>query len=534
MAVTPQTELRLIKLGIELDDKNQLTHASKTSQANYFLSLPHLEVDNFTYQRRDNVIRYPEHIDNIIMYNYCMYQNENYTDKWFYCYITNMRYVNDNMTEITIKTDVFQTWQFDLEYKQSFVEREHVSDDTIGLHTIPEGLETGEYIASGKTTFGVGSCHAVVALTEDPFRAEGSYPYQKVNGIPTGLHYFVCGDFTSVNFIGWITEYIQQESDPSILQGIFLVPDTLTGYDETSHDYWKYAIEGGFSYAPYHKMETRTNNSVNMENKSINKAYTNIDGYTPKNNKLFTGEYNYLLIDNNNGGAFNYKYEDFSTNNCVFDVEGALSFGCSIRCIPKNYKGVEKNNSEGINAGKLPIGSWSTDVFTNWLTQNGVNNALAIGAGVAQIGLGVASTATGAGALAGVGAVASGVGTIASTMGTIYQHSFVPRQVEGNTNAGDVTYSMGESTFTAYNMHIKREYAQAIDEFFSMFGYKTHRVKVPNINNRPNWNYVKLIDANIHGYVPGDDMNEIKNLFNQGITLWHNPGNFLNYQANNK
>ena len=61
-----------------------------------------------------------------------MYKNENYSNKWFYAFITGMRYINDNVTEISIATDVFQTWQFDLIYKQSFIEREiiPVADDT--------------------------------------------------------------------------------------------------------------------------------------------------------------------------------------------------------------------------------------------------------------------------------------------------------------------------------------------------------------------------------------------------------------------
>ena len=57
-----------------------------------------------------------------------------------------MEYVNDNMTDVYIKLDVFQTYQFDFQYKKCFVEREHVNDDTVGLHTVPENLETGEYI----------------------------------------------------------------------------------------------------------------------------------------------------------------------------------------------------------------------------------------------------------------------------------------------------------------------------------------------------------------------------------------------------
>lgn len=126
MAITPETNLFLIKSPIELDNKNQLTFASKREQLEYFLSLKNIEVENFSYQRKDSIIRFPEHIDNIIEYNYCIYQNSNYSNKWFFAFITNMTYVNDNMTNIYITTDVFQTWQFDLKFKDSFIEREMI------------------------------------------------------------------------------------------------------------------------------------------------------------------------------------------------------------------------------------------------------------------------------------------------------------------------------------------------------------------------------------------------------------------------
>mgnify|MGYP003571540316 CR=1 FL=1 len=131
MAISPQTELKLLKVPILMNNKNQITFASKEAQYNYFNSLPKLEIDNISYQRKDSVIRYPGHIDDLLEYNYCMYQNENYSDKWFYAFITNMEYINDNMTLISITTDVFQTWQFDFTFKQSFVEREmiNVADD---------------------------------------------------------------------------------------------------------------------------------------------------------------------------------------------------------------------------------------------------------------------------------------------------------------------------------------------------------------------------------------------------------------------
>ena len=55
----------------------------------------------------------------------------------------------------------------------------------------------------------------------------------------------------------------------------------------------------------------------------------------------------------------------------------------------------EQNEEEGIMAGKFPTLSWSEDLYTNWLTQNGVNLSVGISkevlgtsAGKSDLGLG--------------------------------------------------------------------------------------------------------------------------------------------------
>ena len=160
MVIVPDSDIILIKSPLKLDNYNQITFGSATAQYNYFYSLPKLEYDGCTYQRKDGVIRYATgeglRYEDLLQYNYCMYKNDSYKDKWFYAFITDIKYINDGMTEITIETDVFQTWQFNINYMNSFIEREHVSNDTIGVHTIPEGLETGEFTNhDDKTKFGV-------------------------------------------------------------------------------------------------------------------------------------------------------------------------------------------------------------------------------------------------------------------------------------------------------------------------------------------------------------------------------------------
>ena len=56
--------------------------------------------------------------------------------------------------KVYIKTDVFQTYQFDVDYKPSWIEREmvNVADDLIGSNLLNEGLECGEYIENVQTT----------------------------------------------------------------------------------------------------------------------------------------------------------------------------------------------------------------------------------------------------------------------------------------------------------------------------------------------------------------------------------------------
>lgn len=131
MAFVPNGIIYLLQVPLEADNKNQLSFANETDQYNYFITKKQNQFTDLTYIRKDNILRIPTHIDSLWNVNYIMYKNSNFTNKWFYAFVINRRYINDSTTEFTIATDVFQTWQFNYEIKESFVEREHcnVSDD---------------------------------------------------------------------------------------------------------------------------------------------------------------------------------------------------------------------------------------------------------------------------------------------------------------------------------------------------------------------------------------------------------------------
>ena len=520
-AITPQTELRLLKCPIESDNRNQITFANETAQYNYFNSLPKLEVDNFTYQRKDSVIRYPAHIDTILTYNYVMYQNEAYTNKWFYAFITNMEYVNDNMTLITIKTDVYQTWMFNIVWKRSFIEREHVNNDTLGANTIPENVELGATKVYSHLTDSYNNSYSIVTQsTIHPDTYQDIDRIHVYNDVPTPgvfCRWDTASSVSPLNRLASFLNYLDSAGKKDALINMFIAPQWLLGEPQ-----------GGSG------IDIVEGSVVPSQTMGISRI-SQLDGYTPKNKKLLTYPYCYIALSNGIGQFNTYRQErwSLSDNEMKVTMRGVITPGCSIRAYPQNYNGDGVGADESITIGKFPILGWTSDVYTNWLTQNGVNLGLKGAGALTGIAGGAAMIMSGAGAPVGVSMIAGGLGMVTDSLKEVYQHSLIPNAVEGSLNSGDVTSAVKGLRLHCYRMGITQEYARIIDNYFSMYGYKVNTLKIPNITGRTNWNYVKTIGANIEGDIPENDINELKTMFNNGITLWHNANTYLDYSQSN-
>ena len=151
---TPSTAVYLCNTPLKSDNKNQISFSNRSAQFNYFNSLAIRRFSDFTYQRKDNIIRVPINAEVLFNdgVNYVMYDNKNFSNRWIYAFIEKIEYINDNVSHIHIKTDVFQTWFLDCEIHPSFVVRETVKNDELFRHTLPENLPTGEQITVATTT----------------------------------------------------------------------------------------------------------------------------------------------------------------------------------------------------------------------------------------------------------------------------------------------------------------------------------------------------------------------------------------------
>lgn len=543
ITITPQGRVYLCKTPLENDYKNQLTFSNATNQLNYFTSkvVKNLSDEDFTYIKKDNVLKVGLPIDEIIDCNYLFYQNTGFTTKYYYCFITDMEYINENCTAITFETDVYQTYMFDIVKKTCFVEREHVNDDTFGNNTVPEGLDTGEFIINECDEFTrMDLTYNIVGVSRPQTDTEVNSIYGgSMNGIYTGLSYYVFPDETETG--KFIKAYDRIGHGDNIVV-VFALPQnffsgqtfsTLTVYNDSGTAY------GTMSGARI------TDRSLPTEfiRKTINKN-TTLNGYTPKNNKLFTGEFNYLYVTNNAGTDVKYNYEDF-VSEPHFKIDGVICVGGSIKLMPTNYKkydclspNTRYSWSEfcyGLTCAKYPTCSWSNDAYTNWLTQNATNFLVEdIKFGYSQFsnlpdleGGGFEKMTSGGEILA------NSIGHYLDRMALKKSYSFMPTQAKGSINAGDITLSEGAIGFWYYKMSVKYEYAKRIDDFLSAFGYKVNEFKIPNTTGRLNWNYVKTIGCNFEGDIPQIYLNKIKQIFNSGITLWHNASTMFDYSQSN-
>lgn len=558
MAIQPDTDIHLLKSPLTLSNKHQITFANIQAQANYFLSLPYIEDQNASYQRKDNVIRFNSHIDNIIMYNYCMYKNDNYSNKWFYAFITSMRYINDSVTEVSIVTDVFQTWQFDLVYKNSFVEREivPVSSDVAGNYLIPEGLEFGELKVQGTASFDDLKPVAIIAYSRDPnadgFTQQAVTSTQGViaNGIPNGMFYWI----VSFEYLQGALHTINSAGHGDAIITVFTVPAfALIGFNGWS-------IQDILSGVSWWFVSDYKANPVT---KTLISTPSTLDGYSPRNQKLRTYPYLYLGYNPTNGSSKIFRYEDFTNGTPIFKIISEISQNPTICFIPQNYRGSSGDNlSDLVTLQGYPTLGWITDFFNIWLAQNSETIKLQMQQEKFNYNLeGIRAGANLLGNIAGAGMAgfnmdASGaanalVGTFNSSldiaklekdhefyvknvMAQIEKQEMLPNNAQmGSSNATLLGYDlMDNNIFTRYS--IKREFAERIDQFFDMYGYTVNELKNININSRPNWNYIKTQGANILGNIPQYDLQTIKEMFNNGITFWHNPATFLDYSQNNR
>ena len=501
---------------------------------------------NTFFRNHARMLRVPFHATTLqeAGVNYIAWQNGS-SGKWWYAFVQEIRYLNDDVSNLVIEVDVFQTWWFDLTPKACFVEREHASDDAIGANILDEPVDTGEFVVNETHTVDEMKDYTIIIMSaEEPTGSPTAVIKSKkeATGGWSDTMYEGCGMFPfnlqqeistgAAHWISWLTE----AGGGNSIAAVFMYPTMMmpegarfdgTNLFNTVPTIQPQAIEYLCAWS------------------------TDLDGYTPRNNKLYTYPFSFVRASNNNGNYHDYRFELENSVNITtssFQIRGALDPAGDALLIPKEYNGQSFNMQEAVNMGGYPQCSWSYNGYDAWLAQNTGSVGASILTGAAMVAPAVVGIASGVGALGGVGAtagmLASGAATagevaalggvtastaglaimggtqLASTAGKLVDASRQSSSVR-SASSNVALHGIGYGMFSIMRMSVRAQIARRIDDFFDVFGYSAQEVKVPNMTGRTSWNYVKCRDAAFEGTAPAKDTARINAQLDAGVTFWH-------------
>lgn len=554
MVISPNGVVQLLKdipLGVE--QIHQLYFTSISAQNAYFSQHIESSYREVTYVRRErNFIIVPTNSELLYRANYMRFQNSNYSNKWFYAFITQIEYHSPEAAAIYFEIDPFQTWVTDFYFLDCFVEREHTRRFQNGVpvvNTLDEGLNYGlayetvweqQYYPPNDVLF-------FVLTTKNDIRLEKSHPdfwsTTFLGDITTPLHHYLLpvrlgGSGTMrVNgiSIAYLSEVIKLlgQSDDLVGNAVSLgiIPDlpfsyTINGNNISSDNLIiNNELKIKIPEINYTKSDVLAKTIVN-----INK-YSNFPNYSES--KLYMYPYSFIEITDYKGHVLEIHAELIEGQNLNIKSIGSISTEQKTAYIVQNYKGSSNSLENAVinnSINSIPI----IDDYTAAYIQGNKNSIISSTATSSLLSAVSATASFATGNIVG-GAIStiSGISGIFNQMAKLKDIENIPPSISSQGNNAFFDYPNDIKGVFVRKKTITSEYAEKLTGFFKMYGYKVNSVKTPNLDTRERWNYVKTNNAMIKGAIPHDDLEAIKTMFNNGITLWRSSALVGDYSASN-
>lgn len=513
---TPSTNLRLLNVPFSSDGLDTIYFSSLDEQRNYFSSKIKVNCGNeFNYVKKDNYIVVDGNPEQLYMINYIMYMNENYSNKWFYAFVTGMEWASVNSTRLYFTTDPIQTWMFELKLQTSFIERQHSDSDNPGDNEVPEPF----------------------SASVSKFNSAGSVDLK-----PTIANIYATTDPT-----GTIS------ANASVENGVLSGSGRVLGLNletqlNTLKDQLNTYVDNGVAYS-VSRIQQIPANAQNPTAYSFSKYPSTVSGYTPKNKKLLSGLFNKDVVSMY-GQRMVIDPRLVRDNECKFVLASDWTSG-SVFAYASNA-GASGAGEISINA-VIPESTWSYNQFRNNVNlhseSNGIELARAYATRSYQSDLNKLRTdltpwQTIAGGVGNafnlnIGAVASDLlslpekaaelnyeyGLLSNGIDSISQHLAKYNEDLHAPATGNISSSNGfiasGATYLEYGyLSPPANIARVYDDFLTVYGYAQNRFAVPNLHARKSFTFIKVSELHATGEVPDSDMNAIKALFVKGIYFW--------------
>lgn len=590
-----EVKVRLFN-NVPFDLKNNHTRwfDNSTQQNNYFNSLNPVEtLTNLRYVNIDSGVmdleNYADSIDNV---NYAIIENynsgvSNSNVRRYFVFITKTEYINARNTKLHFEVDVLQTYHFDLQFKQSFVERQHLNS----ANKASENIDIGDtylnifshQVKGGSDKVDMYFDTVLVTATDVLNASAGSAYGGVVSGIITPLlHYIVLVPKTFNDLPGLKIqlngETIQEADGVFLPYNIFKAfkDETLANRivsisylpafpynhtvirsgDGTTTNHFNIqvnnqgagkqlsvyeTVESGYKNITINKFDAETIQdyvSVNVK-QEINTYFSN-NGITDP--KLKQYPFVRVMLRDNFGGEIEIKPEYLDGNTVRANLLTSISATPKIAYQLKNYKtGTHMTNAliSSVNADVEVVNDYTATYIQGKKNVDNTNIVSGLGGSLVQLGSGIGIAIASGGTLGLVAGVATGVGGVVNTFNTLAGHIAKYQDID-NVPPSLQTQRGASSLMIGYNYAHPQvdievcdlEYLKRANSFLKQYGHTVKDVTDLNLKTRTHYNFIKTIGCNVVGTVPQNHLDKVRNIFDSGVTLWH-VNDIYNYNVAN-
>lgn len=485
-----------------------------------------------------------EDIDGV---NYLGFQNET-NGRIYWCFVSAYQSKSVNTTTLFYDIDYFQTFWLNCSLKSSFTVREHVgsANDNPTFWGPNEALSTSGFVRGNYALIRDSEEVKVYMFFNPPSRdTDPDSPYQA--------------------YVRWKQEFV----DPSdrkmtkvtnvVSQGVGCGLEVYQGTSFANFNLAVFGIEGAFTNTLAYwgllghisrivLTTTSYGTTDTQRTETVQSGWSpNFGSYTPVNKKCHSEPYRKYVFGSYDGSTMEMPFMEVYKNDgakVIYGTINSINGGKYLRVI----SGSKDQQIFAISDVDLPV---SSDAGREELQQlrlaEQAQTASAIISTVGSLAM-VAGTAGlfgvggAAGAMAGFGKAAVG-GAI--NMGASLANNTVSNKLaQGQANARGITTvvpSVGNAMIDLCQNRIGFYFQifeapeadmRRIDNFFTCYGYEVDTYKVPNLTGMSNYNYVQTNGAVITGNAPAPAIAAIKQIFNNGVRLWHTNINLENLTNN--
>ena len=577
----PSGEIFLLKnVPLSASYEHTIDFKDKNEQYNYFTGFIKDSLSNYTYTRTDReyiTLGLPlQYLDDI---NYLMFRSAT-GERLYYAFVIGKRYVGPSTTDLIYSIDVMQTYQFDYEWRASYIKQAHVDRWTAEHKPIYSKTDEGLFYG---TEYSVESAYRIeqesdvrwflvnikqyrAAIDEEAdgslvidsshlYPAENSFtclllPFSK-NSDPTEellVTATINGEKTQICDYNLFSQKMQKSALGEYIQSIVMLPYcpyvsnvAISG----GGNIIDVTLDGGaFGKATFEGFDKPcvilttglptgdilataewdiglTDSLPTAEEWAQIKAKPRT---TPRDkrweSKLLCSPYRYNLLTDWRSAPVVIKNEYLPDTDLTIKYSFALTYLAPFRYWVKDYK----RDPEGRNtclsqpmALEMPVIS---DAYYSYMLQN--KNT--IQANLTNAIIGAATSAAGAAMNRNpLGVVSAALDVQAHIRNENAKQADLKTIPDTIINANDSIFNIidNNDAITWYRMRICCENEEIISNIFNMSGYTVNRVEIPNTRSRTRFNYIQTVGANIVGSFAQSDLLMIKEIYNKGITIWH-------------